>query len=33
MTIIFLTGAVVTKDVPSYEVWGSNPAKRIKKIK
>jgi maltose O-acetyltransferase len=25
-------GSVVTKDVPAYEVWASNPAKFIKKI-
>lgn len=24
-------GAVVTKDVPEYEVWGGNPAKLLKK--
>ncbi len=24
-------GAVVTKDVPSYEIWGGNPARLLKK--
>ena len=26
-------GAVVTKDVPAYEVWGGNPAKKLKSRK
>lgn len=25
-------GAIVTKDVPSYEIWGGNPAKRIRNV-
>ena len=25
-------GSVVTKDVPAYEVWAGNPAKKIKKL-
>lgn len=26
-------GAVVTKNVPDYEIWAGNPAKRIKDVK
>ena len=26
-------GAIVTKDVPDYEVWGGNPAKKLKSRK
>ena len=28
--VIVAAGSVVTKDIPSYEVWGGVPAKRIK---
>ena len=27
---IIAAGSVVTKDVPPYEIWGGNPAKKIK---
>ena len=27
--VIIAAGSVVTKDVPSFEVWGGNPAKKI----
>jgi maltose O-acetyltransferase len=27
---IVLSGSVVTRDIPSYEVWGGNPARKIK---
>jgi maltose O-acetyltransferase len=27
---IVLPGSVVVRDIPSYEVWGGNPAKKIK---
>jgi maltose O-acetyltransferase len=27
---IILSGSIVTHDVPSYEVWGGNPARKIK---
>ena len=30
---VVAAGAVVTKDIPEYEVWGGNPAKFIKSIK
>jgi acetyltransferase-like isoleucine patch superfamily enzyme len=25
-------GAVVTKNIPSFEIWGGVPAKKIKKL-
>lgn len=29
---VIASGAVVTKDIPSYEIWGWVPAKKIKDI-
>lgn len=29
---VLAAGSVVTKDIPSGEVWGGNPAKLIKKL-
>ena len=29
---VIATGAVVTKDVPDYEIWGGNPAKKIGEV-
>ena len=29
---VIAAGAVVTKDVPSYEIWGGNPARRIQSV-
>ena len=28
--VIIAAGAVVTKDIPAYEIWGGNPAKKIR---
>lgn len=29
--VVIAAGAIVTKDIPPYEIWGGNPAKFIKK--
>lgn len=30
---VVAAGSIVTKDIPDYEIWAGNPAKRIKGVK